>query len=128
MIVKRPGSVAARCLISKSICRAVWRQDARLAERLRASHHLARHYLSVELLERRAQLLHGFEFLQAYAEIHRQIAEQDQNEVRQAIRSNPDSRRAMKLRRRMRGLIARSRLRSPFDRRLVLRGVRRAGG
>ncbi|CAK0888071.1 unnamed protein product, partial [Prorocentrum cordatum] len=123
MIVKRPESIDTKFLIIKSISRAVWRQDIILAERLRASHFLARQYLDVDVLARTVTLLRVFEFLQVSSELHRSISEREQAEIRASLTRVQSESQKRKLKRRLRAVVQRSRLWSPFDRRVSLRGV-----
>eukprot|EP00959_Pyramimonas_sp_CCMP1952_P364634 7636145-Pyramimonas_sp.AAC.1 len=124
MIVKRPESIDTKFLIIKSISRAVWRQDISVAKRLRASHFLARQYLDVDVLARTVTLLRVFEFLQVSSELHRSIYEREQAEIRASLTRVHSENQKRKLKRRLRAVVQRSRLWSPFDRRVSLRGVR----
>ncbi|CAK0821636.1 unnamed protein product, partial [Prorocentrum cordatum] len=117
-------SILGRIILCRSISRAVWRQDLTLGNKLIKAYPLAKQFLQIDAETNRIYL----ENPGAFADLINSLETTDHmNKIKRLgknLSEAPESEKK-KLRQRLRRLQRRAKLWAPFDRRLLVRGIRR---
>eukprot|EP00959_Pyramimonas_sp_CCMP1952_P171567 3585326-Pyramimonas_sp.AAC.1 len=120
IMLRRPSSSLAKYMIVRSAARAVFRQDARLAERLQASHYLARNHLQIDFVNNTVTLSVPELFTELSNHLHSEVARKQQAQLQDAAQAHGNPQVQQKLRERAKRPQKVSELWSPLDRRHLL--------